>query len=346
MGSVLVMAVALTLAPGNWEPGVRTELNRLVERHAGDKSAYAVFDFDNTTAIGDISNVCQWRMLETLAFKADVAMSLKSGIPERYHARVDRMTACVPALQKLDETTRLASPAWHAFAQGYWTLYRDLLAECGTDVGYPWIGHPFAGYTSEEYQTFARAAARRMLAKGTGLSTDPDAPPQFPRGFMITPEMRDLFRTLTRSGIAVYIVSASNWELVQAMLDPEFGLEVDRDKVHAYRLKKDASGRYLPQFDEGTLRPQAAGKVAIIRRHIAPRHGGAEPILTAGDSMGDYNMFTEFPRLEAALVFNRNPKAGPLADLIRRAPTSVSPKILVQGRDAAAGRLLPTHDSK
>ena len=339
------MMATLTLGPGKWCPEVRTELNALIQRNATNRTAYAVFDFDNTTAIGDISNTCQWRMLETLAFKADVGESLASGIPASYRPRVDEIARLVKGLRTVEESERTARPEWHALVTAYWTLYRDLIVDCGTDVAYPWIGHLFAGYTGEEYRAFARAAARRQLAAGGGLARDPDAPSMFPRGFALTPEVRDLLAKLKSAGIAVYIVSASNRELVQAMLDPEFGLAVDRERVHAYRLKKDAAGRYLPEFDADSLRPQAAGKVAIIRRHIAPLHGDADPVLVAGDSMGDYNMMTEFPRLQAALIFNRNPTKGPLADLIRRAPESRNPRILVQGRDAAKGCLRPSHES-
>ena len=343
--NVVAMISAMMLAQGNWNPDVRAELDTLIQRNKGKDSAYAVFDFDNTVVIGDISNVCQWRQLETLAFKSDIEAALKSGIPADYHDRVKRIADLVKELQAIEEGERLRMPAWYRLAYEYWTLYGDLIAQCGTDVAYPWIGHLFAGYTSEDYQSFARLAARRQLSDGKGLWRDPDAPAQFPRGFAIAPESRELFSALRKAGISVYIVSASNWELVQAMLSPEFGLQVDRDNVFAYRLAKDDNGRYLPQRDTNHLRPQAAGKVEIIRKHIAPRHGGSDPVLVAGDSMGDYNMFVEFPSLQAALIYNRNPKNGPLADLIRSAPGSKAPRILVQGRDAAEGELIPSHDS-
>lgn len=335
----------MTLEHGNWNPEVRGELEALIQRNAGKDSAYVVFDFDNTIAIGDISNVCQWRQLETLAFKADVEVALKSGIPEIYHARARLIADLVRELREIEEEKRIGMPAWHLLAHEYWTLYGDLISQCGVDVAYPWIGHLFAGYTSEDYQSFARLAACRQLAVGKGLWCDCDAPVQFPRGFAITPESRNLLRVLRQAGISIYIVSASNWELVQAMLSPEFDLEVDPDNVFAYRLAKDARGRYLPQRDVNHLRPQADGKVEIIRQHIAPRHGGSDPILVAGDSMGDYNMFVEFSSLQAALIYNRNPKEGPLADLIRRASDRKSPRILVQGRDAAKGCLVASRDS-
>ena len=321
------------------------ELNALIVRNRGNPDAYAVFDFDNTTAIGDISNVCQWRMLETLAFKADFAAALKSGIPAGYHSRVDAMAKLLPSLKSLNESVRVETDAWRVLATGYWTLYRDLLNECGTDVGYPWIGHLFAGYTSMEYQAFAKSAAQQMLARKSGLWQVPYVPDRFPRGFALTPEARDLFRALREAGITPYIVSASNRELVLGMLDPVFGLEVAPDCAFGYRLRQDAAGRYLPSYDESWTRPQAHGKVTIIRTQIAPRHHGAEPVLTAGDSMGDYNMFTEFPKLQAALIYNRNPKAGPLADLIRNAPGD-RPRLLVQGRDTASGCLIPSHRSQ
>ena len=343
--NIVFMISAMMLAQSNWSPDVRAELEALIQRNKGNDSAYAVFDFDNTIAIGDISNVCQWRQLEMLAFKSDIETALKSGIPMGYHDRVKRIADLIRELQAVEEEKRIEMPAWYQLAHEYWTLYGDLIAHCGTDVAYPWIGHLFAGYTSDEYQSFARLAARRQLSVGKGLRCGSDAPVQFPRGFAITPESRELIRALRKAGISVYVVSASNWELVQAMLYPEFGLQIDRDKVFAYRLAKDGKGRYLPQLDMNHLRPQAGGKVEIIRKHIAPRHGGSDPVLVAGDSMGDYNMFVEFPALQVALIYNRNPKKSPLADLIRNAKDSKSPRILVQGRDATEGKLIPSHDS-
>lgn len=335
----------MTLAHGNWHPEVRAGLEALIRRNEGQDSAYAVFDFDNTVAIGDISNVCQWRQLEALAFKSDLEAALKSGISAVYHDRIKWIADLAGELQSVEEEKRLRMSAWHRLAHEYWTLYEDIIVQSGTDVAYPWIGHLFAGYTSEEYRSFARMAAQRQLSSRKGLRCDPDASAKFPRGFAITPEARDLFRALRQAGISVYVVSASNCELVQAMLSPEFGLQVERDNVFAYQLAKDGKGRYLPQRDLNHLHPQAAGKAEIIRKHIAPRHGGSDPILAAGDSMGDYNMFVEFPALQAALIYNRNPRNSPLADLIRTAQDAQSPRILVQGRDASAGRLIPSHDS-
>ncbi len=53
MALLAMAAVGATLPTGNWHPPVREALQRAIDRRAGDPDAYAVFDFDNTCAVGD-----------------------------------------------------------------------------------------------------------------------------------------------------------------------------------------------------------------------------------------------------------------------------------------------------
>ncbi|MGM9765311.1 MAG: hypothetical protein ACI3ZO_03030, partial [Candidatus Cryptobacteroides sp.] len=60
-------------------------------------------------------------------------------------------------------------------------------------------------------------------------------------------------------------------------------------------------GGFVPGYDQTFM----DGKVACIRKLIAPRHGGKDPVLVAGDSSGDYQMLTSFEGMKLGLIFDR-----------------------------------------
>ena len=61
------LGAGAALDPGGWNPETRARLDALIERNRGNPDAYAVFDFDYTTAIGDLSYLCMWRTFETMS---------------------------------------------------------------------------------------------------------------------------------------------------------------------------------------------------------------------------------------------------------------------------------------
>ena len=79
-------------------------------------------------------------------------------------------------------------------------------------------------------------------------------------------------------------------------------------------------------------------KPEFIRAHIAPRHHGKDPVLVAGDSIGDHSMLTEFKNMQLALLFQRNWRERQMWDLIVS-----DDKVAVQGRDETRGCFIPTH---
>ena len=151
---------------------------------------------------------------------------------------------------------------------------------------------------------------------------------------VFAPEIKELFRELRRAGITVYIVSGSFQETLFVAMGPDFGLELDPSCVFGADLKKDSAGRYLPEMVDGCVK--SGEKPKFIRARIAPRHHGADPVLTAGDSMGDYAMLTEFDRLQLALVFVRNWKQREMWELVARGG-----RVVAQGRDESRGCFIP-----
>ena len=333
-----ILGAQAALTPGGWNPVVRERLDALVERNRGNPDAYAVFDFDYTTAMGDLSYVCMWHILERFAFQTDDYRAMFTvGVPPVLATEANALADSAEKLKPLAGTDLSGNSEWRAFVRRYWRLYRNLVKEIGEYKAYLWRVRLFAGYTPEGLRMLAREAIAQALASGVGLRRDANAPTE-KRGLVITPEIKNLFGELRKAGIAVYIVSGSFTEVLKVATAPDFGLGLPPGNVFGCSLKRDASGRYIPEMADGGV--QYGRKPEFIRAHIAPRHHGAEPVLTAGDSMGDYAMLTEFKDLQLALVMRRNWNKPPMRELVERGG-----RVVAQGRDEVRGCFIPTPES-
>ena len=310
-----VWSLAAVAAPqAGWEPSVKASLGGLIAENRGNADAYAVFDFDYTLVLGDSSYVCLWQILETGDFRdANMVARLMVDLPEACRPEVE---ACVHGV---DAETRV---------KAFWPLYRRFWRARGDAFGCAWRSRLFAGYERDDLRGLARAAMREN-ARRTGHRPDAHVPSE-KRGFVVLPEVVRLLADLRAAGIAVYVVSGSRTELLLEGTGPAFGLNIPPNCVFG--------------CDSGV---EAGRKPQFIRAQIAPRHHGRDPVLVAGDSMGDYAMFTEMPGVRRALIFHRaNAGAGsaPLRRLIESAP-GPDGKFLVQGRDEPNGRMIPSHCS-
>lgn len=334
VGAMMALGAEAALQPGGWVPSVRERLDALIERNRGNPDAYAVFDFDYTTAIGDLSYVCMWYILERFEFKTDDYHDmLTSRVTPSLKPEAEAVAALAEKLKPFAGTDLTGRPEWREFIRRYWALYRDLASETGEYNAYLWRVRMFTGYTPEELRKVAKTAVSHALAAGGGLHSDANAPTE-KRGLAIAPEIKELFAELKKAGIAVYIVSGSFQEVLVGMTAPEFGLSLSPDNVFGADLKRDANGRYVPEMKEGCVK--SGYKPEFIRKHISPLHHGAEPVLAAGDSMGDYTMLTEFKDLQLALVFARNWREQAMHELV-----ACGGRVVVQGRDETRGCLIP-----
>jgi len=263
-----------TLTAGNWNPSVKRRLNEVIERNRGNKSAYAVFDFDYTMVIGDLSYTLIWRILER---------------------------------EKIDPVR-------------WWKDYRDVFRSQGDAAGVAWRSKLFEKYTSQELTDLAREAIAADLKRGR-MVRDALVPTE-KRGLAFAAEMLELVRELKAAGIAVYVVSGSRREALRVATDGSFGISLPPDRVFG--------------ANDGVVTGE---KPAFIRRRIAPRHDGADPVLVAGDSIGDYTMLTEFKGTQARLLFRRKWRERKMNELAE------DPSVLVQGRDEPRGCYLPSSQS-
>lgn len=333
------LAAGAALRPGGWEPSVRERLDALIEKNRGQPDAYAVFDFDYTTAIGDLSYVCMWQLLETFDFKFSLdrfRTLMAEGVNPKHFAEIDALAKLAVQVKPFVGQNLADRPEWRAFVRRYWALYRDIAADVGAYRAYLWRSRVFTGYTPAELRRLAETAIPRALAMG-GLKRDPNAPTE-KRGLALAPEIKDLFQELRKAGIAIYIVSGSYRDTLLVAAKPAFGLDLPQDNIFGAELKKDSEGKLIAEMTDDCV--QSGHKPEFIRAKIAPRHHGAEPILAAGDSMGDYTMLTAFKDLQVALLFHRKWSEPEMRDL-----GASGGKVIVQGRDEARGCFIPTHES-
>lgn len=231
-------------------------------------------------------------------------------------------------------------------------LYDAVNDTFDASVGYPWVTYLFTGMTPEEVQAVATESHKYWTSYGTFTKIKWVSPESLPgkagvlsasykTGITFPAETRDLTNTLMANGIDVYICSASFIDVIIASCaDPQFGYNVKKENIYAMMLKKDASGRYINDYDYNYFQTQGKGKVHTINAFIRGKYNNRGPILVAGDSQGDYNMMTEYPSLKIGLIINRYRKDDFKIISKIAADTLGQPdaKYVLQGRDENIGQ--------
>ena len=370
-------ALGATLPPGNWHEPVRVGLQRAIDRHAGDPDAYAVFDFDNTCVIGDSEHTVLGHVIDTLgfAFSPDELPGIfMEGMPDPDRPLEPGKTAatarnvvadCADLYRELLELkARLPmdelrkTDAFAAFAAKMRYLRKRISRTFGSGFGYPWSKRFYSRMTPGQVRETVQAALDAAVADGRFMRSVWRTPPtragrsgcvEVPMmlGFFVPQEVKDLVRTLKDSGIAVYIVSGSFQDVVLAGSDGRYGVAFPEENVFGIHMKHDWQGRFAGWADDRFPLPWADGKPDVIRRSIAVRHHGKEPMLVAGDAGGDYAMLTAFGKMDAGLVFDTRPDAdSPLGRLIAAARAEKNRgRYLVQGRDETLPGLRKSSES-
>lgn len=319
------------------------------------EDSYAVFDFDNTTIINDISMTLMVYMVENLrfvfpkeeafkyftAFLPDIDCQLKgvgksarelaSTMSEDYAFLQDALkeqqspnsTQCSKQSQQANSThcskQSQQSPILKQLqSTEQWKSLKENLLLLNEGIE-----------NTFDYDTWCQW----MPALFSGMSYDELAAITkesvdywMSRSELILPqESLHLIQALRRKGIDVYICSASLEAIVEAMAcDPKYGLNFPEEKVFGIRLKdKETVGG---AFDEDYQQTYLEGKVACINRFMRPEHGGKDPILVAGDSGGDLAMLTAFPKA-LSLVYDCK-RGGSIGKYIE----SGAPNAVVQPR--------------
>ena len=256
-------AFGAALPPGNWYEPVHAALQRAIDRRAGDPDAYAVFDFDNTIPIGDGEQVSLGYVIDNLlfAFSPDEAPAIfLDGVPdpdrpiEPGHptattrnvvldcADLHRELLALAARQPLAEVRK--TDAFAAFAAKVRYLRKRISRTFGDAFGYPWNKRFYCRMTPAQYRATMHAALDEAFADGRfirGIWRTPASRPgragcvELPmlRGFCIPQEVKDLIRTLQKSGVDVYIVSGSFLDAIVPSVDGRYGVDIPEANVYA-----------------------------------------------------------------------------------------------------------------
>jgi phosphoserine phosphatase len=229
----------------------------------------------------------------------------------------------------------------------------------GPDYGYLWVLYLLAGHTIGELKDLAKEAISFELANKlseqtwqspSGFQTYAGVVSySFHTGLRIFPEMQNLISTFQDNGIEVFIVSASYKPVVEVFSGiGTFEYNLPDKNVIAMELTLDDHGIILPQYKEGWVKPVRQGKVDAINQVIKSGLGkNWDPIFSAGDSDGDYEMLTGFPYMKLALIWNRV-KGGDIGKLCMQAVeemNSVNPRYILQGRNENTGIAMPGPES-
>ena len=369
---------------GSWNKRAFHFINKLIGKHGIDSSDYdpnmkpfAVFDWDNTSIIGDVEEATFYYLVTELRFKID-----PDELYDIIRKNVDKSDFREP-YKNLDgnpvNIENLSADIYDVYKKLYGTSDRlggdvpfEIIRETNTykefvtkmifryqaadfDIEardpYCWMTFLLTHYTEDEIYDLCNEAfayikeqkPRREIFKS------PDIESQAGRietsyfvGMGDVPEMVNLFESLEENGIDVYVVSASSQDIVRAFATAN-SYEFEKEKVLGLRLAKDKEGKIIPKLDKSYPLTQKEGKSQTIRKLIqnANNYG---PILVGGDSDGDYDMLTVFNESDLGIIIDVD-RLGKINEL-KKASLAGSDRFVLQARDKFAKTFIEEERSR
>ena len=310
-----------TVLRGKWDPQVQTALNGLLS-NCGEGS-YAVFDFDQTSIVHDISQALWVYQIEHLCFADAPIHDFLDGIPEPESLMPETETTYAEMGRVLSEeyktmTTRVEAgesieSIWQSdvyldFRARMCSLLEAMDEQWGSWVAFLWQPGLLAGYTEAEARALIHDAileqlGRDKLAVEQWLSPDGRWGGDVMRGIWVSPEMKELYRCLQAANIDAYVCSASLELIVEALAcDTVLGFGLPAERVYGLRFVEGE--KLTAQFDSQYKQPIKEGKVDCIKAYMAPAYGNTNPVLVAGDSNGDVPMLTAFSDMKHGLIID------------------------------------------
>ena len=310
-----------TVLRGKWDPQVQTALNGLLS-NCGEGS-YAVFDFDQTSIVHDISQALWVYQIEHLCFADAPIHDFLDGIPEQESLMPETETTYAEMGRVLSEeyktmTTRVEAgesieSIWQSdvyldFRARMCSLLEAMDEQWGSWVAFLWQPGLLAGYTEAEAHALIHDAILEQLGRDKltveqWLSPDGRWGGDVMRGIWVSPEMKELYKCLQTANIDAYVCSASLELIVEALAcDPVLGFGLPAERVYGLRFVEGE--KLTAQFDSQYKQPIKEGKVDCIKAYMAPAYGNTNPVLVAGDSNGDVPMLTAFSDMKHGLIID------------------------------------------
>jgi phosphoserine phosphatase len=348
-----------------------------------NKPPYVVLDWDQTCAHFDVEEATMRYQLFHLRFKltkdqfADVLKDEINGVTHfsadyynmklsdinqdltnHYNYLYDHYIGLAGTMT-LDEIQM--TPQYQDFIAKIPFLYDGYCVTPGIEAeyGYPWILYLLAGHTPDEVKALANEAiafelgnqlSKQILQSPAGYETIAgDVSYAYKTGLRVFPEMQNLIAAFKDHGIEVFIVSASYKTVVEVFSGiGMYGYNVPSPNVIAMELAIGNDGKILPEYKAGWVKTQRQGKVDAINQIIKSGLGkNWDPLFSAADSDGDYEMSTNFPDMKLTLIWNRV-KGGDIGKLCIQAVdemNSTNPRYILQGRNENTGMAIPRSES-
>ncbi len=258
-----------------WPEDVARQLDQLIRANAHSGS-FAIFDADNTS------------------YQHDLVGALLPFMEMRGVLTRETMNPSLKLIPFKDSATH--SETLHS--------YYLRLGDIDDQVGYPWASQIFSGFTLKELKKHLDD----LLAWGKPIPAEYLVGDEVQIMLVHAPRLlrgqQELYNTLMRNGIDVFVVSAASEELVRMVLaDPQYGYNVKPENVVGVSLllkdrqagtvttarKLIAENQYQPQdlLDHELTSalwapmPWYEGKQAAIHTYV---HPWKKPILVAGDT--------------------------------------------------------------
>ena len=348
------------------------------------KAPYAVFDWDQTCAHFDVEEAVMRYQLVNILFKM-TKDQFRNDLLKATINGVTKLSEAYKSVNLTDINTDLINDynfLYDNFIGSGSTMtlneiqatsqYKDFIAKIpflydgycethgiGAEYGYPWLLFLMAGYTIDEVKLLAKEAinfelsntlSKQMWQSPAGFQTMAGAVSySYKTGLRVFPEIQNLISNFKSHGIEVFIVSASYKPVVQVFSGiGNYGYNVPADHVIAMELATSGDGKILPQYKAGWIITQRQGKVDAINRVIKQELGkNWDPLFSAGDSDGDYEMSTMFPDMKLTLIWNRV-KGGDIGKLCKQAVDESNfamPRYILQGRNENTGIVMPCSES-
>jgi phosphoglycolate phosphatase-like HAD superfamily hydrolase len=355
----------------SWNTDVKKNVNTLVSTYGKGtknykkktyKTAYAVFDFDNTSSIFDVEEQLAIYQLDHMAFAfapeklpSILATGIESNLNDKagteysendatYQDWIDDITDSYTALYnkygpfdakgitdaaKLDEMHK--DENFIDFKTKMRAMY-DLIGDnFSAATSYPWILYWFTGMTPQEKYDLAYKSHKQYAKTTTSIDTLTSVKKDTKTGIVsvkhntgvqVSKNIKELYKTLSKNGIRVWVCSASDIDVVRAAVDA-FGLHNYVTGVLAMTNKTE-NGKYINAYDYETgvaaypkangkwtkgsvatkAQTQGAGKVTAINNVLVKKYGHG-PIAGFMDSTGDFQFCTEYKTLKLVVCFNR-----------------------------------------
>ncbi len=296
---VVMTALAVGLPAGGWYPKNREALEAVIE--AVKPGDIATFDWDNTSAFGDVGESVFAYQLDKMEL-ALTPSEVHELMPEPLRAKM------VAAYVALKSGKAVIGDATHKeFRANALRLYEKLENDPNVPRAYTyvWLGYWLAGMTPDQ-----------VRALGAQVAPTVTKPQQ---------EIKDLMSALAAAGAQVYVISASQQELVRGAA-ATFGYPLPADHIYGLRNAM-ADGKYAPRYEVNYPVTWRQGKADLIDS-VLPK---GRHIFAAGDANTDVEMLRH---AEYRLVIDRHPD-GDLGKLV------LEPKVILQARDEKTGLIVP-----